>query len=134
MRKTLLNFLVFVVSLILLLAIYTLGKNGSRIGAAGGIVVLVAWMLFWNIWNRRRLAKLLQTDRVLEASEASAISVNRKAIINFLRVLAWGVWLVAIVIGAGVLGRSPNLSYVFTACCVIGLGAVLISTLLTRKS
>jgi hypothetical protein len=134
MRKTLLNFLVFVISAVLLLASWALGNNGSRVGAAVGIVGLVAWMLFWNIWNRRRLAKPPQTDRVLETSEAAAISTSRKAIINFLRVLSTGLWLVGIVIGAGIFGRSSNLSYVFTACCVTGLGTLLISGLLSRKS
>jgi hypothetical protein len=131
MPKPLRDFLVFVGALILLLAAYTLGKNGSPVGAAGGIAVLVAWLFFWN---RRQSAKLPQMDRVLGISAASTMPANRKAIINFLRALFVGLWLIAIVIGAGVFGRSPTLSYVFAACCVIGLGAVFAIRFITRKS
>jgi len=118
MRKQLLDFVGFVVSTILLFVIWTLAQNGSRIGAAIGIAALVAWMLFFNNWHKRQFPQ-------------PATPENRKAIIKFLGVLCLGVWLVAIVIGAGIFGRSRILDYVFIACGAIGLVAAFIGIFLS---
>lgn len=144
MPKPLRDFLVFVGALMLLLAAFGLGKNGSPTGAASGIAVLAGWLFFWSIavlvgwlffWNRRGSANPPQRDRFLGTSAAAAtIPANRQAIINSLRVLFLGLWLIAITIGAGVFGRSPILSYVFAACCVIGIGALFAIKFLIRKS
>jgi hypothetical protein len=132
MRKPLLNFLVFVISATLLFGAYSFGQGGSRVGAAIVLAILVAWMLFWNTWSGRWLAKPPPTD--CETSEASAAPANRKATINSLGVLYFGLWLVAISIGTGVFGRSPDLSYIAAACAVIGLGVVVIIRFLTKNS
>jgi hypothetical protein len=130
MRTHLLNLLAFAIWLIWLLFIYTLGVNGFRVAAAVAIALMVAAMFFWN----KKQSTKLQADRVTSLSNGDALSPNIKLTIKFLQALFFVSWLVAIIIGAGIFGRSANLSYAFNTCCAVGLGSGLFASWLKRAS
>ncbi|HEX3937137.1 MAG TPA: hypothetical protein VHX43_06495 [Xanthobacteraceae bacterium] len=123
MQKTLSDFLGWAVAIILLLVAYTFGKNDIRSGAIGGVVLLVAWMYFWN---RPRSSNIASTDCTSETSQGLTEPTTRKMNFDWFNIIAWGLWLVAICIGAGIFGKSGYQSYVFDACAVLGLAIIAI--------
>jgi hypothetical protein len=113
MLKTLSNFLVWAVLVILLFNIWVWGNNGYRGWAIGGIVVLVAIMVLWN--------------RAAKPDETLAIPENRKAKSDLFRILStglWALWVVGIGIGAGIFGKIPYLPYLFMAIAAISIAII----------
>jgi hypothetical protein len=114
MLKGILNFLVWAVSAILLYFIWALGHSGNRGLAIGGLVILFAIMVLWN-W--RRTAQVIRTNRI-----AGILNIGQ-----------WVVWLVAISIVTGIFGRSPYLNYLLVVVVTIGGVMAIRMRLIVRK-
>jgi membrane protein implicated in regulation of membrane protease activity len=128
MRKALLGFLLWCICIILLLGIWTLANGGYRLAAAAGIPLLLAVMYFGN---RRISGENARMDLIVEPGKAPARPKGR---FNPLHLALLMLWVVGIAIGAGIFGRSPLLSFIFTVVCVVGLVGTLIARSLNQNS
>jgi hypothetical protein len=110
-RKTLLDFLIFVVGSGLLIIAGTLGHGGHRGWAAVVIVFLGATMLLLN---------KIYPDSNWPTSQW-VLPAERKTIVRRLGSVSFVLGMFGITIGVGIFGKSQFLSQVFSALCVIGL-------------